>query len=98
MVELRVIAVTDKKLPSEVAYKRYELKENLRPKDVRPEEGRIIAPNALSWIQENKSDAASSAGGLNALPSGSDVLQSGGADSVQASPDLADDCGFFGEL
>mmetsp|Transcript_6951 Transcript_6951/g.8360 ORF Transcript_6951/g.8360 Transcript_6951/m.8360 type:complete len:85 (+) Transcript_6951:806-1060(+) len=47
VVELKVIAVTKDKLPSEVAYRRYEMKEELRPKDVQREEDRIIAPNAL---------------------------------------------------
>jgi len=32
VVELKVIAVTEGKLPSEVAYKRYEIKEGMAPK------------------------------------------------------------------
>ena len=40
VVELKVIAITEGKLPSEVAYRKYEINERLQPKPL-DEDGRI---------------------------------------------------------
>ena len=94
IVEIKVIAIQDKKLPSEVAYKRYELNERLQPKEIGRDEEGIIAANPLDIIGQ----ANSSADLLRQFSSGTAVLQSGGADSVQSSPDLSEECNFFGTL
>ena len=67
VVELKVIAVTKDKLPSEVAYKRYEIKEGLAPKKALNDE-HVIIPAA--YIEDNT------------VKINTDIFKSGGSSSV----------------
>jgi len=91
-VEIKVIAVTQEKLPSEVAYKRYEIREGLNPKPIQQEEDRIIAPSGLQNV--------TSSGNPDEMhKSVLDQFKGGGTDSVSSSPgDLEASMDFFGTL
>ena len=80
-VILKVIAVTKDKLPSEVAYKRYTIKEGLAKKPVTGEEDRIItvAPNIGGVTSSGNADYIDNA-------KLDDLFNVGGSNSVQSSP------------
>ena len=91
VVELKVIAVTRDKLPSEVAYKRYEIREGLGPKAIEQEEENIIAPHFEHLFASGNQDYI---GGARF-----DQLNKSGENSVQSSPgDLSESMDFFGTL
>ena len=82
VVELKVIAVAENKMPSEVAFKRYELKADIQPKQPLAEDGQgIREANMMEFIQRNKSVDVLLSGGEGS------VFNSGGFNNVEESPD-----------
>ena len=92
VVELKVIAVTQGKLPSEVAYRKYEIREGLAPKPVSHDHNAAIIP--IIGIQP-----ANLSGNPDDLEAYKAVFAHPLTSSVSSSPDLSDNFdNFFGEL